>query len=88
MHSHQSTSTVSLTWCSVVREAHFHPKKEVNMRLLTHNMLKSHVKNVKNGFPLKIEVRIWRNGDFICLCFGVIPCSRSVLRDHCSLYIC
>ncbi|XP_020910936.1 multifunctional methyltransferase subunit TRM112 homolog A-like [Exaiptasia diaphana] len=25
------------------------------MRLLTHNMLKSHVKNVKNGFPLKIE---------------------------------
>ncbi|XP_031559432.1 multifunctional methyltransferase subunit TRM112-like protein [Actinia tenebrosa] len=25
------------------------------MRLLTHNMLKSHVKGVKNGFPLSIE---------------------------------
>lgn len=26
------------------------------MRLLTHNMLKSHVKGVKNGYPLAIEV--------------------------------
>ena len=28
------------------------------MRLLTHNMLKSHVKGVKNGYPLVIEVQI------------------------------
>ena len=27
------------------------------MRLLTHNMLKSHVKGVKNGYPLAIEVQ-------------------------------
>ena len=27
------------------------------MRLLTHNMLTSHVKGVKNGYPLGIEVR-------------------------------
>ena len=27
------------------------------MRLLTHNMLKSHVKGVKNGYPLAIEVK-------------------------------
>ncbi|XP_032222900.1 multifunctional methyltransferase subunit TRM112-like protein isoform X1 [Nematostella vectensis] len=27
------------------------------MRLLTHNMLKSHVKGVKNGFPLAIEAQ-------------------------------
>ena len=27
-----------------------------DMRLLTHNMLASHVKGVKNGFPLAIEV--------------------------------
>ncbi|XP_022107235.1 multifunctional methyltransferase subunit TRM112-like protein [Acanthaster planci] len=26
------------------------------MKLLTHNMLTSHVKGVKNGYPLKIEV--------------------------------
>ena len=30
----------------------------VKMRLLTHNMLKSHVKGVKNGYPLVIEVQI------------------------------
>lgn len=30
----------------------FHKK----MRLLTHNMLTSHVKGVKNGYPLGIEV--------------------------------
>lgn len=28
------------------------------MRLLTHNMLKSHVKGVKNGYPLAIEVQM------------------------------
>ncbi|XP_020623139.1 multifunctional methyltransferase subunit TRM112-like protein At1g22270 [Orbicella faveolata] len=28
----------------------------MKMRLLTHNMLKSHVKGVKNGYPLTIEV--------------------------------
>ena len=36
----------------------------VKMRLLTHNMLASHVKGVKNGFPLAIEVmplRLERN---------------------------
>lgn len=30
----------------------------MKMRLLTHNMLKSHVKGVKNGYPLAIEVQI------------------------------
>jgi len=30
----------------------------MKMRLLTHNMLKSHVKGVKNGYPLTIEVQI------------------------------
>ena len=33
----------------------FHKK----MRLLTHNMLTSHVKGVKNGYPLGIEVIPW-----------------------------
>ena len=27
------------------------------MKLLTHNMLTSHIKGVKNGYPLKILVR-------------------------------
>ena len=30
----------------------------VEMRLLTHNMLTSHIKGVKNGYPLRIEVKI------------------------------
>ena len=28
-----------------------------NMKLLTHNMLTSHMKGVKNGYPLVINVR-------------------------------
>ena len=28
----------------------------IKMRLLTHNMLKSHVKGIKNGYPFTIEV--------------------------------
>ena len=28
------------------------------MKLLTHNMLKSHVKGVKNGYPLLLRVRL------------------------------
>lgn len=37
----------------------------LKMRLLTHNMLKSHVKGVKTGYPLAIEV----SSSFICSCF-------------------
>ena len=48
---------------------------ECSMKLLTHNMLTSHVKGVKNGFPLKILVWLYtscasgyNNTKLECLC--------------------
>ena len=47
------------------------------MKLLTHNMLTSHVKGVKNGFPLRILVctcyliRVYQITVCVCVCVCV-----------------
>ena len=54
------------------------------MKLLTHNMLTSHVKGVKNGYPLRILVILvhaaQQTVQFNCVCV----CSSSVQCAHLS----
>lgn len=52
------------------------------MKLLTHNMLTSHVKGVKNGYPLRILVILVHAAQqtvqfsYVCVCSSSVQCAH------------
>ena len=65
-----------------------HVVKDYAMKLLTHNMLTSHVKGVKNGYPLRLLVRTDEHAidlvlfSYVSMCLCVCPGKKGSGQHH------